>query len=84
MQVDEPVITPKQYTFRECYFWGDLKTFTRKSELVVSINLKEGDQFRVGSITFKGNQTHLDREIWRRKRSSKKGTSSAGTFCGRT
>jgi outer membrane protein insertion porin family len=54
--VDEPVIQPKQYTFRECYFWGELKTFTRRSELVVSINLKEGDQFRIGSITFKGNQ----------------------------
>jgi outer membrane protein insertion porin family len=54
--VDEPVIEPKQYTFHECYFWGDLKTFTRKSELVVSINIREGDQFRVGSITIKGNQ----------------------------
>ncbi len=56
VQVDEPVITPKQYTFRECYFWGDRKTFTRKSELVININIKEGDQFRIGSITFKGNQ----------------------------
>jgi outer membrane protein insertion porin family len=56
VQVDEPVITPKQYTFRECYFWGDRKTFTRKSELVIHINIKEGDQFRIGSITFKGNQ----------------------------
>jgi outer membrane protein insertion porin family len=56
VQVDEPVITPKQYTFRECYFWGDRKTFTRKSELVITINIKDGDQFRIGSITFKGNQ----------------------------
>jgi outer membrane protein insertion porin family len=53
--VDEPVITPKVHTFRECYFWGPPKTFTRKSELVMRINIKEGDQFRVGSLTVKGN-----------------------------
>jgi len=56
MQVDDPVIGPKQYTFHECYFWGDLKTFTRKNELVVSVTIREGDQFRVGSVTIKGNQ----------------------------
>ncbi len=67
VQVDDPVIEPKQYTFRECYFWGDPKTFTRKNELVVRINIKEGDQFRVGSITIKGNQListeELEKEI---------------------
>jgi outer membrane protein insertion porin family len=56
VQVDEPVIDPKQYTFRECYFWGPEKTFTRKNELVIRINIKEGEQFRIGSVTFKGNQ----------------------------
>ncbi len=56
VQVDEPVIEPKQYTFRECYFWGPKKTFTRKNELVIRTNIKEGDQFRVGSVTFKGNK----------------------------
>ncbi len=56
VQVDEPVIVPKQYTFRECYFWGPEKTFTRKNELVIRINVKEGEQFRVGSVKIKGNQ----------------------------
>ncbi len=56
VQVGEPVITPKQYTFHECYFWGPEKTFVRKSELVIRINIKEGEQFRVGAVTFKGNQ----------------------------
>ncbi len=56
VQVDEPVITPKQHTFRECYFWGPPKTFTRKNELVIHINIKEGSQFRVGSLTIKGNE----------------------------
>ncbi|MGE5808791.1 MAG: outer membrane protein assembly factor BamA, partial [Nitrospirota bacterium] len=61
--VDDPIIKPKQYAFRECYFWGERKTFTRKSELVVSINLKEGDQFRVGSLTFKGNELLATSEL---------------------
>jgi outer membrane protein insertion porin family len=56
VQVDDPVITHPSYTFRECYFWGAPKQFTRQNELVVSINLKEGEQFRVGSIRFKGNE----------------------------
>jgi outer membrane protein insertion porin family len=63
VQLDEPVIRPKQYTFRECYFWGAPKTFTRKSELVVSVNVKEGDQFRVGSVTFKGNKILPEDEL---------------------
>jgi len=53
--VDDPIIEPKIHTFRECYFWGPLKTFTRKNELVIRINIKEGDQFRVGSLALKGN-----------------------------
>jgi outer membrane protein insertion porin family len=53
--VDDPIIEPKVHTFRECYFWGPLKTFTRKNELVIRINIKEGDQFRVGSLALKGN-----------------------------
>ncbi len=63
VQVDEPAIGPKQYTFHECYFWGNLKTFTRKNELVVRINIKEGDQFRVDSTTFKGNQLISTEEL---------------------
>lgn len=56
VQVDDPVITPKQRTFRECFFWGPHKTFTRKNELVVNITIKEGDQFRIGSVAIKGNE----------------------------
>ncbi|MGC1455265.1 MAG: outer membrane protein assembly factor BamA [Nitrospirota bacterium] len=58
--VDDPVIEPESYTFRECYFWGAPKTFTRKSELVIRIKIKEGDQFRVGSIAVKGNELISD------------------------
>jgi outer membrane protein insertion porin family len=61
--VDEPIIEPKTHTFRECYFWGPYKTFTRKSELVMRINIKEGDQFRVGSLTVKGNTLLSEEEL---------------------
>jgi outer membrane protein insertion porin family len=61
--VDDPVIEPETYTFRECYFWGPAKTFTRKSELVIRINVKEGEQFRVGSVTVKGNSLISDEEL---------------------
>lgn len=61
--VDDPLIDPEVYTFRECYFWGPPKTFTRKSELVMHINIKEGEQFRVGSIDVKGNVLISDAEL---------------------
>jgi outer membrane protein insertion porin family len=63
VQVGEPRIEPETYTFRECYFWGPRKTFIRKSELVLRINIKEGEQFRVGSITHKGNVLIADDEL---------------------
>jgi outer membrane protein insertion porin family len=63
--VDDPIIEPKVHTFRECYFWGPLKTFTRKNELVIRINIKEGDQFRVGSLALKGNALISDEEMKR-------------------
>jgi outer membrane protein insertion porin family len=63
--VDDPIIEPKTYTFRECYFWGPPKTFTRKSELVIRINIKEGDQFRVGSVTVKGNELIPEAELFK-------------------
>jgi outer membrane protein insertion porin family len=49
VQVDEPVIK--------------LKNPAKKDKLVVYINIKEGDQFRVGSVTFKGNTILSDSEL---------------------
>jgi outer membrane protein insertion porin family len=63
VQVGEPTIEPKSYTFRECYFWGPKKTFIRKNELVIGISVKEGEQFRVGSLTVKGNKLISDDEL---------------------
>ena len=75
VQVDEPVIRQKTVTRRtrlwlpdeDRYVYGKLTTDTLKDELVVGINIKEGDQFRVGSVTFKGNsilsESELEKEI---------------------
>ena len=57
VQVDEPVIEPKTYTERISWFSSKKRTITKKDELVVRINIKEGEQFRVGSLTFKGNES---------------------------
>lgn len=71
VQVDEPVIRQKTETRRsrtwlpdeDRYVYGPLTTYTLKDELVVSINIKEGDQFKVGSLTFKGNALLSDSEL---------------------
>jgi outer membrane protein insertion porin family len=67
VQVDEPIIEPKTYTKRVSWFSSKTRTITEKSELVVRINIREGDQFRIGSLTFKGNTTipdsTLDKEV---------------------
>jgi outer membrane protein insertion porin family len=63
VQVDEPVIEPKTYTKRVSLFSRKTETVTKKDELVVRINIREGDQFRVGSLTFKGNTSITDSEL---------------------
>ncbi len=63
VQVDEPVIEPKTYTERVSWFSSKTRTITKKDELVVRINIKEGEQFRVGSLTFKGNTSIATSEL---------------------
>lgn len=69
VQVDEPVIRRKVYT-KTLYLEDEVivrpekpLVFTQEDELVVTLNVKEGDQFRVGSLTVKGNTTISDDEI---------------------
>jgi outer membrane protein insertion porin family len=61
VQVDEPVIRRRIETKKADA--GALTTTTLTDELVMSINIKEGDQFRIGSLTFKGNELLADAEI---------------------
>ncbi len=63
VQVDEPVIETKTYTKRTCLIFGKPKTYTEKNEFVVRIHIKEGDQFRLGATTVKGNVILSDSDI---------------------
>lgn len=70
VQVDEPIISLKTYTKT---MWIDDEErivkpeqpvlVTMEDELVVSINVKEGDQFKVGSLVLKGNSTLSDSDL---------------------
>jgi outer membrane protein insertion porin family len=63
VQVDEPVIEPKTYTERVHWYSSKKRTIIKKDELVVRIHIKEGEQFRVGSLTFKGNTSLTTGEL---------------------
>ena len=71
VQVDEPVIKPRTETRRERiwlsdqerYVYGKMTTYTYPDELVLTINVREGEQFTTGSITFKGNVLLTDSEL---------------------
>lgn len=60
VQVDEPVIKQKTEKGR-----------TIPDKIVVIINVREGDQFRIGSITFKGNVVLSDSELEKETRLKK-------------
>lgn len=70
VQVDEPVIKQKTETKKAESTWfpgEERKIYERttepKNELVLTINVKEGDQFKVGSVTYKGNVILSDKEL---------------------
>ena len=71
VQVDEPVIKPRTETRRERiwlsdqerYVYGKMTTSTYPDELVLTLNVREGEQFTTGSITFKGNVLLTDSEL---------------------
>lgn len=69
VQVDEPVIKQRTETRRiePAWFPGEepaiSETTSAPNELVLTINIREGDQFKVGSITYKGNVILSDGEL---------------------
>lgn len=66
VQVDEPVIEKKEpFTTIFYEFMGQDETFTFDNTncIVVKINVKEGEQFRVGSISIKGNEIIRERDL---------------------
>jgi len=60
VQVDEPVIEMKIIEKRSFLLLGKRK---KHSELAVRIHVREGDQFRVGAMSFKGNAIISESEL---------------------
>ena len=55
VQVDDPVVEERPGTVQIHEFLGDTHTYTTRNEVALRIRIKEGDQFRVGSVSLKGN-----------------------------
>ncbi len=71
VQVDEPVISQK-IEVKHTHVWDEEKklfvsgpstTVLVSNELAVTIPIKEGDQFTVGSLAFKGNSMLSDNDL---------------------
>ena len=66
VQVDEPVIEKDLPSTTETYdLLGTPNTITidHSHELVVRFNIREGEQFHIGAISFKGNTTLSDSDL---------------------
>jgi outer membrane protein insertion porin family len=66
VQVDEPVIEkdlPPTTSTYDLLGTPNTVTIDHSNELIVHFNIKEGDQFRIASVTFKGNTTLSDLEL---------------------
>jgi outer membrane protein insertion porin family len=57
VQVSDPVIEEHSYTEHTHEFLGQTETYVTRNEVTIRINIKEGDQFHVDSVTLKGNET---------------------------
>jgi len=55
VQVGDPVIEERPLTVHNYEFMGQPDTYTTTNEVALRINIQEGDQFSIGSVTIKGN-----------------------------
>ena len=55
VQVNDPVIEEHPYTEHSYEFMGQPDTYVTRNEVTLRIQIQEGDQFTVGSVTLKGN-----------------------------
>jgi outer membrane protein insertion porin family len=57
IQVNEPIIEERPFTEHTYMFMGggQFETYTTTNEVALRINIQEGNQFRIGSVTMKGN-----------------------------
>ena len=55
VQVDDPVIEERPLTEHTHEFMGQPETYFTRNEIAVRLSVKEGEQFRVDTVTIKGN-----------------------------
>ncbi len=55
VQVNDPIIEERPLTEHSYELMGQLNTYMTRNEVALRIHIQEGDQFRVGSMTLKGN-----------------------------
>lgn len=63
VQVSDPVIEEHPYTEHTHEFLGYPETYVTKNEVTIRFDIKEGDQFRVESVTLKGNEIIKTQEL---------------------
>lgn len=63
VQVSDPFVEERPLTVHTHEFMGQIETYTTSNEVAIRIHLQEGDQFRVGAVTVKGNTTITDNEL---------------------
>ena len=61
--VSDPVIEERPYTEHTHEFLGQTETYVTRNEVAIKIDIKEGDQFRVDSVSLKGNESISTEEL---------------------
>jgi outer membrane protein insertion porin family len=63
MQVADPVIEERPRTEHTHEFLGQTETYVTQNEVALTIQIQEGDQFFVGSVTIRGNTLLTNDEL---------------------
>jgi outer membrane protein insertion porin family len=63
VQISEPIIEEHPLTVHTYEFMGQTETYTTSNEVAIRIHIQEGDQFRIGSVTLKGNTTITEKDL---------------------
>ena len=67
VQVNDPIVEERPFTEHTYMFMGggQFETYTTSNEVAIRIHVQEGDQFRIGSVTLKGNTTITESELFK-------------------
>jgi len=64
VQVSDPIIEEHPLTEHTHEFLGQTETYITTNEVAIRIHIQEGDQFRIGSISIKGNTIIPESELF--------------------